>query len=246
MKECNYGRIPPCYSGKKFRIHEELEKIKAWDETHEKVYELNKQMCDIGKTMSDAELMMDDIVRRAEENIRLYNDNNKYARLVRAAYESKFGKPKEKDIMKEKKTKKMTKAEAFEYLKEKKIDASINEREIQLKLFSLGVVWCTLDSELTLGVDYLLINKECHMTHCGSDWDYYKTHRYDEISADDILSIEIVEEKKEETENINIELEKWIGVIRDKFCCNGWSFVISASNFAFFSGDLIEEKRIKE
>ena len=47
MNECKCGRIPPCYSGKKFRIHEELEKIKAWDKTHDKVYELNRQMCDI-------------------------------------------------------------------------------------------------------------------------------------------------------------------------------------------------------
>ena len=47
MKECNCGRIPPCYGGKKFRIHEELEKIKAGDDTHDKVYGLNKQMCDL-------------------------------------------------------------------------------------------------------------------------------------------------------------------------------------------------------
>lgn len=89
----------------------------------------------------------------------------------------------------------MTKAEAFEYLKEKKVNASINEREVQLKLFSLGVVWNTLDSNPTLDVDYLLINKECHMTHCGCDLDYYKTHCYEEISVNDILSIEIVEDK---------------------------------------------------
>ena len=102
--------------------------------------------------------------------------------------------------MEEKKTKKMTRAEAFEWLSNKKIDASINEREVQLKLFSLGVVWCTLDSKPTLGVSYLLIDKECHMTHCGGDWDYYKTHRYEEISADDILSIEIIDENKTEEE----------------------------------------------
>lgn len=99
--------------------------------------------------------------------------------------------------MEEKKTKKMTKAEAFEYLKEKKVDASINEREVQLKLFSIGVVWCTLDSNPTLGVGYLFIDKECHMTHCGHDFRWYKSHHYEEISADDILSIEIVEEKYE-------------------------------------------------
>ena len=111
----------------------------------------------------------------------------------------------------EKKTKKMTKAEAFEYLSNKKIDASINEREVQLKLFSIGVVWCTLDSKPTLGVGYLLIDKECHMTHCGSDWDYYKTHEYEEISADDILSIEIVDENRSEDEVVEIvELGKKI------------------------------------
>jgi hypothetical protein len=102
--------------------------------------------------------------------------------------------------MEEKKTKKMTKAEAFEYLKEKKVDASINESEVQLKLFSIGVVWCTLDSNPTLGVGYLFIDKECHMTHCGLDFSWYKSHNYEEISADDILSIEIVDENKNELE----------------------------------------------
>jgi hypothetical protein len=104
--------------------------------------------------------------------------------------------------MEEKKTKKMTKAEAFEYLKEKKVDASINESEVQLKLFSIGVVWCTLDSNPTLGVGYLFIDKECHMTHCGHDFRWYKYHHYEEISVEDILSIEIVEEEKE-------PLDKW-------------------------------------
>ena len=119
--------MPPCYSGKKFRIHEEIEKIKAGDETHDMVYELNKQMCDIDKHLSEAG----------------------YFRMI---CDGQIETRKKLIDMKEKKTKKMTKAEAFEYLSNKKIDASINEREVQLKLFSLGVVWCTLDSNLTLGV----------------------------------------------------------------------------------------------
>lgn len=145
--------------------------------THDKVYELNRQMCDIGKTMNDP---MKPLSEEAIQEIA------KALEITRNP----------KDIMKENKTKKMTKAEAFEWLSNKKIDASINEREVQLKLFSLGVVWCTLDSKPTLGVGYLVIDKECHMTHCGNNWDYYKTHCYEEISADDILSIEIVEEKE--------------------------------------------------
>lgn len=146
--------------------------------THEKVYELNRQMCDLGKTMNDP---MKPLSEEAIQEIA------KALEITRNP----------KGIIMEKKTKKMTKAEAFEYLKEKKVDASINEREVQLKLFSIGVVWCTLDSKPTLGVSYLFIDKECHMTHCGSDFDYYKTHRYEKISADEILSIEIVDAKYE-------------------------------------------------
>lgn len=56
MEDYKCGRIPPCYGGKKFRIHEELEKIKAGDETNDMVYELNKQMCDIGRLISVEEM----------------------------------------------------------------------------------------------------------------------------------------------------------------------------------------------
>lgn len=199
----------------------------------------------LAKDASDAKCMMDDIIRRAEENIRLYNDNNKYARFVRACYESKFGKPKEKDIMKEKKTKKMTKAEAFGYLTYKKVACyNGNEVDIQKKLFEIGFKWCDGTTVEVVGLfDFLLIDDGTFQF--TDNVSHFRKHAYEEISVDDILSIEIVDEKKK-SENVSIELEKWIGVIRDKFCCNSWSIVISASNFALFSGDLIEEKRIKE
>ena len=73
MKECNCGRIPPCYGSLEFAIYEEAKKVNdEWkktrarhyklidklraklmeggflDDTHDKVYELNKQMCDLG------------------------------------------------------------------------------------------------------------------------------------------------------------------------------------------------------
>ena len=195
--------------------------------THEKVYELNKQMCDIGKTMSDpmeslsedteramlgccellakdasdAKLVMDDIVRRAEENIMLYNDNNKYARFVRACYESKFGKPKEKDIMEEKKTKTMTKAEAFEWLKCKKVDTIGLGEEVQKKLFDCGVKWSNGKCEYYDFGDYLLIESDGYLYHCGSCGDaYFKMHHFEEIYAHDILSMEIIDENKSEEE----------------------------------------------
>jgi hypothetical protein len=184
MKDCKCGKIPPCYSGKKFRIHEELEKIKAWDDTHDKVYELNRQMCDI--------------VRRAEENIRLHNDNNKYARLVRAAYESKFGKPKEKDIMEEKKTRIMTKAEAFGYLTYKKVACyNGNEVDIQKKLFEIGFKWCDGTTVEVVGLfDFLLIDDGTFQF--TDNVSHFRKHAYEEISADDILSIEILEDKNNE------------------------------------------------
>ena len=152
----------------------------------------------------------------------------------------------EQIAMEEKKTKKMTKAEAFEWLKCKKIDACGYLEEVQEKLFSVGIAWITGDTFVAHHGTYLFIDEGGKLTHGGCDEAYWKRHRYEEIKAEDILSLEIVGEKKEETENINIELEKWIGVIRDKFCCNGWSFVISASNFALISGDLIEEKMKKD
>ena len=149
----------------------------------------------------------------------------------------------------EKKKNKMTKAEAFEWLKGKKVwvcGREMNDKVLS-KLFACGVEWKYRGTDVCYYCDYLVINPDGFLCHCdGMGEDYWNRLFHEEISAADILSIEIVDEKKEETENINIELEKWIGVIRDKFCCNGWSFVISASNFALIKGDLIEEKRPKE
>lgn len=216
MKECKDEAILPCYRDG-YGIWHHL------DDTHEKVFGLNKQMCDIGKALSDpmeslsedteramlgccellakdasdAELMMDDIVRRAEENIRRYNDNNKYARLIRKAYECKFGKPKEKDIMEEKKTKTMTKAEAFEYFKKKRVVCdNFNSVAIQRKFFEAGIKWRGGSTEATDDRgSFMFVDLNGCLTHCNSR-EWFDTHEYEEISADDILSIEIVDEKE--------------------------------------------------
>ena len=143
------------------------------------------------------------------------------------------------------KTKKLTRAEAFEYLRGKKVACdSSNEDLVQLKLFEVGIMWRNSTTDVLEGAPFLFINPN-GITHCQSgEWFY--THEYEKISADDILSIEIVDEKKEEAENINNELEKWIEIVRKKYCRNGWSFVISESKCALIKGDLIEEKGIKE
>ena len=81
MEDCKYGRIPPCYGSLEFAIYEEAKKVNdEWkksrarhgkmidklrdklmeggflDDTHWKVYGLNKQMCDIGRLISVEEM----------------------------------------------------------------------------------------------------------------------------------------------------------------------------------------------
>ena len=146
--------------------------------------------------------------------------------------------------MEEKKTKKMTKAEAFEWLKGKKVacDGSNNEA-VQRKLFEVGIRWLSGKADVKDYASFLFIDAD-GMTYCDTI-DYFDLQDYEEISADDILSIEIIEEKKEE-ENINNDLDKWIEIVRNKYCRHGWSFVISESNCGLIRGDLIEEKSKKE
>lgn len=208
MKECKYSKILPCYRDGYGVWHHS-------DETHYKVYELNKQMCDI--------------VRRAEENIRLHNDNNKYARLVRAAYERKYGKPKEKDIMEEKKTKTMTKAEAFEWLKGKKIkcicavsyeDAQANK--VEKFLLEIG---CRYHFANHIGwrdwywpLYGFIVDSKGEIYVAFEDQREFFTQNFNEpISVDDILSIEIVGENRSENELDEIvELGKKIQCLLSK------------------------------
>ena len=143
--------------------------------------------------------------------------------------------------MEENKTKRMTRAEAFKYLKGKKVACNgSDEALVQRKLFEVGIRWRNSKSYVADGAPFLFINPN-GITHCASR-EWFDTHEYEEISADDILSIEIVEEKKEESENTHNDLEKWIEIVRKRYCRNGWSFVISESNYALIKGDLIEEK----
>ena len=146
--------------------------------------------------------------------------------------------------MEEKKTKKMTRAEAFGWLKGKKVACDSRSEAVQRKLFEVGIRWSDGNAEFIGYTPFLFINPN-GITHCT--WrEWFDAHDYDEITADDILSIEIVEDKKEEAENINNDLEKWIEIIRNKYCRHGWSFVISESNYGLIKGDLIEGKSKKE
>ena len=97
----------------------------------------------------------------------------------------------------------MTKAEAFEWLKCKKVSVAnqeINDK-VQSKLFACGVVWKHLGTDVCYYGDYLVINPEGFLCHCdGMGKDYWNRLFHEEISADDILSIEIVDDTKPDCE----------------------------------------------
>ena len=110
--------------------------------------------------------------------------------------------------------KKMTKAEAFEWLKCKKVSVANREinNKVQSKLFACGVEWKYHGTDVCYYGDYLVINPEGFLCHCdGMGSDYWSRLFHEEISADDILSIEIVEENRSEDELVEIvELGKKI------------------------------------
>ena len=104
------------------------------------------------------------------------------------------------DIMKEKKTKKMTKAEAFEYLKGKKVLCYSSKMEVvQGFVRSLGFHWSDYSEEPML-VSILFLGEDGRLTYSVS-LKRFEEHESPEISADDILSIEIVEECAKDDED---------------------------------------------
>ena len=106
--------------------------------------------------------------------------------------------------MEEKKTKKMTKAEAFEWLKNAKIYVDSQIVPVSEKLFKIGFTWGYGEQDGDLGWSsddeaYGLIIGDGKLSwvdkpYCGSWFDNLAMPR--ELRAADILSIEIVEEKK--------------------------------------------------
>ena len=85
----------------------------------------------------------------------------------------------------------MTKAEAFEYLKHKKVNAKGMVKGIQKKLFEIGYTWCNGSTDVFVFVGFFLIDDETFQF--TESLSHFKNCTYEELSADDILSIEIVE-----------------------------------------------------
>ena len=234
MNECKCGRIPPCYGSLERAIYEEAKKVNdEWeksrarhgkliaklrnklmeggflDDTHDKVYELNRQMCDLERGLSNDFLDMqvritDKLAKDVVEGVRTPDwAKNMLAgipeQLSRAEYDILDEILKEKNrFMEEKKTKKMTKAEAFEYLKGKKVYVNSHSAHIQTKLFEAGYTRSSgsrnVDNE---DMPFLLTTNHGEFFAICNMRDFAKVS-YEEISADDILSIEIVEEKKDD------------------------------------------------
>ena len=98
--------------------------------------------------------------------------------------------------------KKMTKAEAFEWLKCKKVSVSTREtgRKVQSKLFDCGVIWKNGGTDFCDYGNYYVINSHGLLGHCDGMGSYWECLINEEISADDILSIEIVEDTKQDCE----------------------------------------------
>lgn len=145
-------------------------------------FEVNRQMCDIEKDLSEA---------------------GYFRKICEGQIEAR-----KKLIDMEKK--KMTKAEAFEYLNNKKVYVNGKSAQIQATLFDAGFSW--VDGKVFRWPDmpFLFISAD-RISFSSSMVDFKYTLSYEEISADDILSIEIVEENRSEDELVEIvELGKKI------------------------------------
>ena len=100
--------------------------------------------------------------------------------------------------MEEKKTKKMTKAEAFEYLKGKKVKCyNVGEHYGEKLLKKLAECGCTSNIFLPKGISSvwaIFISDVCDLSILDTAHaDQYGNYDLCEITADDILSIEIVD-----------------------------------------------------
>jgi hypothetical protein len=203
MKECKCSKILPCYTDGYGVLH-------YLDDTHAKVYGVNKQMCDLERGLSNDFLDMqvriaDKLAKDVIEGVRTPDwAKNMLAgipeQLSRAEYEILDEILKEKNrFMEEKKTRKMTKAEAFEYLKGKKVLCYSSKMEVvQGFVKSLGFHWSDYSEEPML-VSILFLGEDGRLTYSVS-LKRFEEHESPEISADDILSIEIVDENKSEEE----------------------------------------------
>ena len=87
----------------------------------------------------------------------------------------------------------MTRAEAVEFLANTKVYVNGKSREIQEKLFELGYKWSSGDIEvLYTQKPFLYIYEDMSLAYC-SNMEYFSSNEHREISAEEILSLELTE-----------------------------------------------------
>lgn len=87
----------------------------------------------------------------------------------------------------------MTKEEIEKFLANTKVYVNGKSKEIQEKLFSLGYKWINGDTDVCCTEDpFLFIYKDMSFTR-SSDMNSFSEHENREITADEILSLEIIE-----------------------------------------------------
>ena len=88
----------------------------------------------------------------------------------------------------------MTKEEIRKFLDNTKVYVNGKSREIQEKLFSFGYKWQVTNSTEVSNIErpFLFIYSDERISH-SNDMDHFSEHENREISADEILSLEITE-----------------------------------------------------
>lgn len=88
----------------------------------------------------------------------------------------------------------MTKEEAIKFLSETKVYVDGKSKQIQEKLFELDFTWNS-PKKYIVNVDhpFLYISSNITISY-GNGMDFFKTHKYREITASDILSIKVEKE----------------------------------------------------
>lgn len=85
----------------------------------------------------------------------------------------------------------MTLRQARKFLADKKVFVKDKSKEIQLKLFNIGFKWIiSNDKEVRKDVYFLFLFKDLRIAYTN-EIKYFSEHKFKEISAEDILNIEI-------------------------------------------------------
>lgn len=88
----------------------------------------------------------------------------------------------------------MTKEEIKKFLNDTKVYVNGKSEEIQKRLFSFGYYWCVSNSTKVRHLDspFLYIHENKEIVH-SDDMVYFFNHKFREITAEEILSLEITE-----------------------------------------------------